>query len=81
MVAMVQPMYGEQHQPTMMPNNAGQADSLRQMSAVEADRCIRAGREQRLVAARMTRYFTQRKATARRVQDPRGGRAATPATA
>lgn len=38
MVMMIQRMYSEQHTPTIIPKNAAQADSLRQMSAPEADR-------------------------------------------
>ena len=38
MVAMIQRMYNEQHTPTIMPKNAAQADSLRQMSGADADR-------------------------------------------
>lgn len=38
MVAMIQRMYNEQHRPTIMPKNAAQADSLRQLSGAEADR-------------------------------------------
>lgn len=37
MVTMIQRAYGERHQPTIMPKNAAQADSLRQMSGAEAD--------------------------------------------
>lgn len=38
MVMMIQRMYNEQHTPTIMPKNAAQADSLRQMSGTDADR-------------------------------------------
>ena len=38
MVAMIQQMYNEQHQATIMPKNAAQADSLRQMSGEATDR-------------------------------------------
>ena len=38
MVAMIQRMYNEQHAPSIMPKNAAQADSLRQMTGNEVDR-------------------------------------------
>ena len=38
MVTMIQQMYNEQHQPMIMPKNAAQADSLRQMTGTAADR-------------------------------------------
>ena len=38
MVAMIQRAYNEQYTPSIMPGNAAQADSLRQMSGADADR-------------------------------------------
>lgn len=38
MVAMIQRMYNEQYTPSIMPKNAAQADSLRQLSGADADR-------------------------------------------
>ena len=37
MVMTIQRMYNEQHTPTIMPKNAAQADSLRQMNGAAAD--------------------------------------------
>jgi uncharacterized protein (DUF305 family) len=38
MVSMIQRAYNEQYTPSIMPKNAAQADSLRQMSGADADR-------------------------------------------